>query len=222
MDVYPKIQSLFKRTDRGLFIEGEYATTAIEYLKDCEWQWTEKVDGTNIRIGLVGVGGWPSDGYQDLVIRGKTDNAQIHTRLFEAILGMGLLDKMKEVFGDSDVTLYGEGYGPKIQSGGNYRPDQSFVLFDVKIGGFWLRRADVEDVAAKLGIDVVPLVAVGTIAEARGLVDHPNDFVLSDWGDFKAEGLVGRPAVDLVDRMGNRVMVKLKHKDFDRLRRETG
>ena len=36
--------------------------------------------------------------------------------------------------------------------------DQDFVLFDVKCGDWMLQRADVEDVAGKLGIDVVPII----------------------------------------------------------------
>ncbi|KKL53664.1 hypothetical protein LCGC14_2273140, partial [marine sediment metagenome] len=48
------------------------------------------------------------------------------------------------------ITLYGEGYGARIQKGGgDYRKggDVSFRLFDVLIGETWLRRVDVEDVA---------------------------------------------------------------------------
>ena len=36
----------------------------------------------------------------------------------------------------------------------------------------------------------------------------------SFWGDFRAEGLVVRPGADLLDRHGNRVITKIKHKDF--------
>jgi hypothetical protein len=36
----------------------------------------------------------------------------------------------------------------------------------------------------------------------------------SQWGDFKAEGLVARPTTELVNRYGERVITKLKTKDF--------
>lgn len=40
----------------------------------------------------------------------------------------------------------------------NHRPDQDFVLFDICVGDWWLQRADVEDVAMRLGLDIVPVI----------------------------------------------------------------
>ncbi len=34
----------------GEFKDGEFAQPEFETLKDVQWEWTEKVDGTNIRI----------------------------------------------------------------------------------------------------------------------------------------------------------------------------
>ena len=65
-----------------------------------------------------------------------------------------------------DADLFMEGYGAKIQKGGGkYTKNQEFVLFDVKIDGWWLRRKDVEDIGNKLGIKVVPIVGRGTLHE---------------------------------------------------------
>lgn len=47
MREYPKIQTVWKRDDRGKIIVGEFATPEIEFLSRCDWEWTEKVDGTN-------------------------------------------------------------------------------------------------------------------------------------------------------------------------------
>ena len=49
MREYHKINSVFKRDERGNFIE-EYADDVFEYLKDNVWVFTEKVDGTNIVV----------------------------------------------------------------------------------------------------------------------------------------------------------------------------
>ncbi len=214
--LFPKIHSIYKRTPRGLFIEGDYSVPEVEYLKDCPWEWTEKVDGTNIRIGLEVDEGDP-DGRRTFYIGGRTERAQIPAKLLDAIAAVGLEAKMLANF-DGPVCLYGEGYGAKIQKGGGkYRPDQSFVLFDVRVGNWWLKRPAVEAVAEDLGIAVVPVVLRGTIADALALVDRPEG-VRSAWGDFRAEGLVGRPAVALFSRKGERIIVKLKSKDFDKLR----
>jgi hypothetical protein len=109
------------------------------------------------------------------------------------------------------ICLYGEGYGAKIQKGGLYRPDQSFVLFDVWINGWWLKRKDVHDIAAKLNIDRVPIIGTGTLQAMEHMVRQGFN---SQWGPFPAEGIVARPAVELRTRRGDRVITKLKTRDF--------
>src|SRR5690606_13186065 len=114
--------------------------------------------------------------------------------------------------GDNPVTLYGEGYGPKIQKvGAKYRDDPSFVLFDVLRGKVWLQRESIEDVASQLGIETVPVVMRAPIDWATRRVASGQ---YSHWGDFLAEGLVGTPEVGVLDRCGNRIQVKIKHVDF--------
>jgi hypothetical protein len=127
----------------------------------------------------------------------------------------------------TDVTLYGEGYGPKIQNGGLYGTEQKFVLFDVKIGGFWLERHNVNDIAEKLGIESVPVIGHGTLYDAIDIVK--SGFIFNDqggierygrgrldskWGDFEAEGIVARTATPLFDRRGERMITKIKAVDF--------
>jgi hypothetical protein len=109
------------------------------------------------------------------------------------------------------VVLFGEGYGPKIQNGGNYRSDTSFVLFDVKIGDFWLDRANVDDVASKLSIDSVPVIGQGSLHDA---IRNVKSYLGSTWGDFEAEGIVARPKVPLFNRKGERIITKIKGVDF--------
>ena len=110
------------------------------------------------------------------------------------------------------MCLYGEGFGAKIQKGGgNYRKDQGFVLFDVVIDGIFLKREDVEDIANKLDIESVPIVGYGTLEDA---VKTAKEGFCSNWGPFKAEGIVARPSVELLDRRGYRVITKIKCKDF--------
>lgn len=210
MPAYHKIHSIWKRDQRGKFIQGDWARPELGYLADNEWEWTEKVDGTNIRI-------WCSPEVDDIIIGGRTDRAQIPATLLSAINGLDIAKRAEGLRGE--VVLYGEGYGAKIQKGGgNYRSDQGFVLFDVWAGGFWLRRSDVEAVASTLGLDVVPVVGRGTLYEAISLVGAPHG-VTSRWGDFRSEGVVARPSCDLFNRMGERIICKVKSRDFDRLRR---
>lgn len=207
MSEYHKIQSIFKRdmtSKRKTLIEGDWTLPEFEYLAGNVWVFTEKVDGTNIRVMLQDGG---------ITFGGKTDSAQIPAQLVARLNErfLPLAAKMQEVFG-CDACLYGEGYGAKIQKGGgNYRQDQDFVLFDVKVGDWWLQRADVEDVAAKLGLDVVPIIGEGTLHDA---VAHAKAGIRSTWGDFQAEGIVARPKTELKTRSGHRLIAKIKCRDF--------
>jgi len=208
---YPKIQTIFKRNPETKFktvLEGEFSEDWLEYLQYNEWIFTEKVDGTNIRVLWKG-------NAEDISFKGKTDRAQLPAQLVAVLEKRFLFREMWEKFFetfDGEACLYGEGYGAKIQKGGgNYRPDQDFVLFDVKVGDWWLKREDVEDVAKKLGIDIVPIVGKGDLWWMLRMV---RDGYTSHWGDFLAEGIVARPATELRTRSGQRVITKLKHKDF--------
>jgi len=204
MKEYHKINTIFKRDGRGNILEDIFSIPEIEYLKNNSWIFTEKIDGTNIRII------WTEE---KVTIGGKTDNAQIPSFLISRLQDLFPLEKFSESFQDSSVCLYGEGYGSKIQKGGgNYIPDGvDFILFDVWIDGWWLKRQDVEQIADKFGIKIVPIVGIGTLSEA---IDITRKGFNSVFGNFLAEGLVIKPRVDLFTRNGNRVVTKIKHKDF--------
>jgi ATP-dependent RNA circularization protein (DNA/RNA ligase family) len=208
MSEYHKIQTVFKRdpaTKHKTLLEGEYSLPEFEYLANNKWVFTEKVDGTNIRVYF-------RDG--KVTFGGRTDRAQIPATLVERLNDRFLpqVERFGEVFNGADMCLYGEGYGAKIQKGGgNYRQDQDFVLFDVMVGNWWLQRADVEDVARKMGLDVVPVVGEGTLLE---MVEYAKAGIPSTWGDFQAEGYVARPATELKTRAGHRLITKIKCRDF--------
>lgn len=129
--------------------------------------------------------------------------------------------RFRDCFGDNaEVTVFGEGYGGKIQSGGNYSPDESFITFDVLVRGadgrdWWLQYASMVDVCAKLELPFTIYTFIGTIHEAEQLV--LKGFTSTFLGVANPEGLVGRPMVELMDRGGERVLVKLKRKDYSRI-----
>jgi hypothetical protein len=204
---YHKIQSIFKRdmtSPRKTLIEGDWTQPEFEYLAGNAWEFTEKVDGTNIRVIL-------KDGA--VTFGGRTDEAQIPAKLAERLNERFLPQAalMVEVLGN-DAVLYGEGYGAKIQKvGGSYRPDQDFVLFDVRVGPWWLKRLDVQDIGEQLGLDVVPVIGSGSLHDA---VAWAKRGIRSTWGDFEAEGIVARPSVELQTRGGQRLIAKIKCRDF--------
>lgn len=217
MTEYHKINTIFKRdmTNKGMLQIGEYSLPVFEYLRDNDWVFTEKVDGTNVRVMWDG---------KRVSFNGKTDNAQMPmplvTKLQELFEGTAKRQLFIDTFGglndpeeDMEVCLYGEGYGAKIQKGGgNYMASGvDFVLFDVKVSDWWLQREDVEDVASCLGIKAVPVIGHGTLHEA---VELARSGFNSEWGNFPAEGIVLRPSEELRTRNGQRIITKIKHCDF--------
>ena len=205
---YHKIETVFKRDDTTKKLnENEYRNTAVEYLKDLEWEFTEKIDGTNIRIY------W--DGHK-IQYFGRTDKAQIPSQLLNFLIekfgGDTNEEMFEQLFGEKEVILIGEGYGAKIQNGGNYRSDNSFALFDIMINGAFLQRDNVKDIARILDIETVPVVMTGKLQDGIDYVKtKPNSLI----GTAKSEGLVARPLRELQDNQGNRIIVKIKVKDFE-------
>ena len=208
---YHKIEPPFIREDgTKKLIEGKFKNETLEFLKDLKWQFTEKIDGTNISIV------W--DGHK-VEFHGRTERAQIPAHLVNKLndlFGGQVNEEMfEQIFGDTPMILYGEGYGYKIQNGGAYRDDVSFILFDVyqPTTDVWLKREAVENIANQLGIEVVPIILEGTINDAVQFIKTEPQSTI---GKAKMEGVVGRPYIELKDRMGKRVITKIKVFDFVR------
>lgn len=212
---YCKIQTAFKRDSRGVIIPGEWTLPELGYLAGNQWRWTEKVDGTNIRLH------WNQAG---VTVGGRTDSAQVPATLISALQDGYLLSPVpwKSIFPDCPATVYGEGYGARIQKGGgNYRDDQGVIVFDVRVGDWWLKDDDVAEVASKLGLELVPSYGTFSLVDAWNKITRGE--LRSRWPKVSIEGLVGRPSVDLFCRNGDRLIVKLKIRDYaDYARRGSG
>lgn len=219
---YPKIKTLYKR-DPNTFKIITSQLRCPEFALVHGWLITEKVDGTNIRVILT------PDGKVEF--KGRTDKAQTPVFLLDTLKSMLPSERLQSVFEQDEqghwplCVLYGEGYGVKIQRGGKYRKEGvSFRLFDVRIGDWWLNWDSVRDIADKLSIKTVPVLEklerwLPTCkAELQDLFALGNSVVA--WQDKgvanieAAEGIVARTDPLLFDRRGNRVMWKLKFKDF--------
>ena len=205
---YEKIETVFVRDmDTKKLNESVYRNETVEFLKDLDWEFTEKIDGTNIRIC------W--DGHK-VQYFGRTDKAQIPSQLMNKLIehfGGNVNEEMfEQKFGGMEVMLIGEGYGAKIQNGGAYREDNEFILFDVCINGNYQPRESVNNIAKYFGIESVPVIFTGNLQKG---IDYVKTKPNSTIGTAKMEGLVARPKVELKDRCGNRVIVKIKVRDFE-------
>ena len=112
-------------------------------------------------------------------------------------------------------TLYGEGFGAGIQSGGYYRKDNSFIGFDVKVDDMYLLRENRDEIFNKLGVDIVPFVGKFTIDEAIEYVKKGFNSNIAEETHL-AEGLVLRTPMGLKTRKGERIIFKVKTCDFNK------
>ena len=208
MTEYVKIPNIFKRETFGKnkLIEGEYSSPELKYLSNSMWEFTEKIDGTNIRVC------W--DGYR-VSFMGRTDKAQIPAhllaRLEELFGGESKEELFEQTFGKKEVILFGEGYGKKIQKGGELYGDVNFRLFDVLVDGYWLLQDNVDCIAEIFEIETAPFMFRGTLEQGVQFIKtHPKSLLR----DAEMEGIVGRPMVQMFSRTGERIMVKIKCRDF--------
>ena len=231
------------------FTEPEF-----EYLRGLKWRGEEKLDGTNMRIEVTkvpiwdgGIEGGTINGVEFKVrIAGKTDNAQIPKNLLKhmqekypnekVLAALGLkefipideweiehnwltYDQIPDIY-----TIYGEGYGEGIQSGGWYiNGGNEFIVFDVKVNDIYLKTDARDEIATKLGAPIVPLIGYFTLDEAIDFVRKGFRSVVAENPEVKmAEGLVLRTDLGLRNRMGKRLIVKVKYEDFQKYRNVYG
>ena len=178
-------------------------------------------------------------------IAGKTDNAQIPPKLLahmeakypkeKVLAALGLktfipvdewetehnwmsYDQIPDLY-----TIYGEGYGIGIQKGGNYiKNGNEFIVFDVKVNDIYLLTSARDEIAKKLGAPIVPFIGYFTLDEAIDYVRKGFKSTIAENPDYMAEGLVLRPAFGLKNRMGKRLIVKIKYEDFQKYRQVYG
>jgi len=216
---YPKIQTLFERNEDFSIDPTRLRRPVFGTIS--EWDVTEKVDGTNIRV-IFTPEGFPGENFTDarpatVQFRGRTDAAILPKDLYQTLQDLFSVELLASQF-QTPVVLYGEGYGAGIQKVGRlYRPDKSFILFDVLIDGqWWLNTEKVREVASQLGCDVVPYLGRMSLDAIIGMVrrDGWSDLVTGTAPLCPREGVVARPIDTLFDSRHERVILKLKTSDF--------
>ncbi len=203
---YPKIETLFDRDADFKVMPDKLRNPSYGIIKT--WQFTEKIDGTNIRMI-----------WQDGKLRfgGRTGNAQLPADLIQHLYEIVDVSKLKEIFPETSAIIYGEGYGAGIQKGGAYSETKQFVVFDVLVDKWWLNWDNTCDVANKLGLETVPYLGEWSLEEGIDFVKKGFDSLLANThtGEIiPAEGIVGRTCETLYDKKFNRMIIKLKTKDF--------
>ena len=130
--------------------------------------------------------------------------------------------KDKTIYGvqleEVPVYIYGEYFGQGIQKcGGRYYDKNDFLVFDIEAQGWWVPK-DIRDAYCKgLGLKTVPFIGVSTLQDFEKMVmdgfttkvDGVKDPTLIE------EGIVARPIYPIRDERGRRIIVKIKHCDYN-------
>lgn len=217
---YAKIPTLFVRGEDFQFKAGNdfvyeglpnvtFEFTKPEFYELKHFEVTEKIDGTNVRVHLEN---------GEFFYGGKSDSAEIPWRLLERMKYLFERERIKEMFEGKKVTFFGEGFGEGIQNkvGPKYSSEPEFILYDIYIDGFWLSFDNVRNIGAQLNIRTVPRLGLFTIAQ---IVDMCFKGFPSIIGNLPiCEGIVAKSPSGLFDRTGERIIFKLKYKDFQKLK----
>lgn len=247
---YQKINTLFLRDVNNIIMPDTVTCPEFDYLKNLPWECTEKIDGTNIHIDYTLTNEFDEQGRIlgsgfSIDICGRTANAQIPAHLqnklnsifapedegefdafcerFNAAFEQAVSGMAKNHTEKLVISIYGEGYGVKIQKGGNYiKNDVGFILFDVRVGDWWLSREACEDIAKQLNVPIVPLIGYMTIPEAIEYVKKGFKSTIAENPDYDAEGLVLKTPCGLQFRNGQRIITKIKTCDFQKFSNKYG
>ena len=217
---YPKTDNLWHRDpDTHLIQAGRFNKRRPDFDAVNRWHVTEKIDGTNIRVVIT----------DKVAVLGRSDRADLPKGLADIIFNTLPTDPHL-IFEDTHgfdpstgdvMTLYGEGYGAGIQSGGNYSSEKRFRLFDVRVNETWLEWENVEVVAEVLNLRVVPVLASGVnLNTVIGLVARNSEVAyLHTNTNVRQEGIVARAMPNLFNARGQQVKFKLKNADLDKATR---
>lgn len=188
-----------------LHIENLYRPTAQTILLFRECYALEKVHGTSAHVA------W-RDGKLHFFSGGES---------YDRFLALFDQERLSECFtslGHPEVTVYGEAYGGKQQGmRSTYGDKLRFIAFDVKVGDTWLNVPSMDDVATKLGFEVVPWRKVSTdLAALDAERDRPSEVSVRRGivEPREREGVVLRPLVEMTTSNGSRVIVKHKGDKF--------
>jgi len=230
---YPKIDTLFIR-DENHKVKPEVRITDFDNIKNIII--TEKIDGTNAQI-LLGI----NYDTLDVKVRFCSRENEIEKKdimyIADTCYKKLKIDKIAEWYYNNialnqkearikdnatEVRLFGEVYGDKINTGAKYSNTRDFRLFDIQIGSHFVTYEELCTLAEGLEIKVVPVIYQGPLGDLleyeklKGFLKNFKTRIIGEGGTGGlGEGIVIRPEPLLLTRFGERIIVKIKRSDFE-------
>lgn len=186
-------------------IMGDYACEEFGLIN--RWHVEEKIDGMNVRIIVH---------KENMVIAGRGDDSVVPNKLRQHITDLMTPERIQSLqvlIGNDQFTLFGEGYGPSIQNGGNYRDDQGFILFDC-MSTRWSTREELAQIATLLNCPTPHQFGMMTEEEIVALIQS-KPLSLSSVRPHPMEGVICRSNPLMISNYtATPLMFKLKCKDM--------
>lgn len=212
IEVYPKFYAPYERKEHSKLVDINKPKRDIKpYMTDdMTWTVSEKLNGINTRII------W--DGYS-IEVKGRNDKTELQGGQLD-LQGDLIASQMDngnfmfdELFGTKKVTIFGEVIGTKIQGNPYKLGETQFKVFDILINDVWVSPEGITKIAEDLNMSTVMHYTV------RGWDNVMTNFI-EIWKNcrkkkFYFEGLVAYPAHQPLTKKGERVITKIKVKDFD-------
>lgn len=206
---YDKMEAVFERDMKHgrMLIWNKYRNPLVEYLKNNDWYFVEKVEGALQQIF------W--NGYE-LSLHGRSSRTNImpvmQEYFNEHILTQSTKELFQQMFDKKEVSLFGYGYGgPILGKGRTYRDTPSFMLYDALVSNKYQSREVVESIAKILRVDLAPIVFTGSLVDGIQYMLNENKSPISTG---IVDEVIARPKIEVRNFSSDRVILLMNHKEI--------
>lgn len=207
----------------------KFSRPEFEMLANVRWNWTLKIDGTNINIIWDG---------EKVNYVGHTEKTQFNERTKKFLDDTFCTPESETIFedlyGDQPVKISMEFVSKDMNQNYGYTEGAVYIfdIFNGETGKIWTSEETINSFVSRFegnNVFVAPFIGYMNIWEAVDLVKayeviwnrHPekwgdeNILIKNPLGKYTIEGIVGRLPYELFDNNGNRIITKVKCKDYD-------
>lgn len=194
-------------------IENHYQNVYLDKCPQDKYMWciTEKIHGSNFQVFYDG---------ENVLIGSRNHFVDDFNNLKELLAPY--MNKIKSLYVNIPVTLYGEVYGDGIQKGVKYSKTKKFRFFDLKVGDTFLPYYGAINIFKELELPYIPVRELfeSTFKEvvANANTRFNSEIAEGEYAELEdnlCEGVVIKPYYEeLTTIKGDRVIIKKKNEEF--------
>lgn len=192
-------------------IEGaDRYQSVIDEMIDMEVVITEKMEGTNLSAGKNETGLFVNQRNNSIVEKDDVANSY-----WEVARNSGLLEKVKGL-NSSNIGVYAEFCGPKIQDNIYGLKQHTLYVFDIKENFNWLSFEEFKSKVEFLGVQMAPVLFEGKLKDflqGRTVQEASNGPSLVN-PDTLREGIVIKPRIEQRHQILGRLIIKQRSPQY--------